>query len=469
MRNILIGAVTVLIALTGCTKPAREFRVALQSIPSKIDPRENTINIFQYINLHAYYSLFERGDLGELKSEFLDLSQTRALDAGHTKFQLCIKQDLKFSDDSPVRAEDLRFSLAETHRVKPNLMPLKQIEENGACVLATLDSPDRHYFSKLVTQQTTVLKKGTERDRIPVGLGPYRVSSLTADRVILQALEKRVHGDFKRVEFVRVGPDLKAVKHDVHDWNHLYHMPIPERARQEYREVKRPLLKTYFILVDIEGYDLRQQIASCFNRKEFVRKLGLSLTEAPGYLPRGLPGTNVQYEPLTRRPAAECRFSASDAKLRIPYYSYNEYLHEKVRDFFEAASPNLPVEVVPRKVNLDETIKDAFLDKRMLTLVGADASQPSPEGFFAIFISDEKPIAKRIPGLKQIVEAAAKTSDAATKNQLFEKAHRMLLQSGYMIPLGQLVTSQYYPKYVQNIRLVDRVQGFPQIDQMEYQ
>ena len=43
----------------------------------------------------------------------------------------------------------------------------------------------------------------------------------------------------------------------------------------------------------------------------------------------------------------------------------------------------------------------------------------------------------------------------------------MLLESGYVIPIGQVDNAQFYPQEIGNIIWADRISGFPKISEIK--
>jgi hypothetical protein len=46
----------------------------------------------------------------------------------------------------------------------------------------------------------------------------------------------------------------------------------------------------------------------------------------------------------------------------------------------------------------------------------------------------------------------------------YRAAHRALLDSGFVVPLGQFEAAQYYPRWVSDIQWLDSGAGYPRLD-----
>jgi ABC-type transport system substrate-binding protein len=139
------------IILMGCSGGISEYSVGLQSLPEHIEPRKNSINIYHFINLHLFFPLFQRDDNYSLKSQFLDLPLTKAIDLNFKRFQFCLQKGVRFTDSSDITADDLADSIKDTHQAKASLPKLDSLKINGVCVLVNLSQPDPYYFDKLTS------------------------------------------------------------------------------------------------------------------------------------------------------------------------------------------------------------------------------------------------------------------------------------------------------------------------------
>ena len=190
----------------------------------------------------------------------------------------------------------------------------------------------------------------------------------------------------------------------------------------------------------------------------------MDLTPVAGFLPKGINGAMVAYQPIIDElPAQKC-----DPRNRtsVTFYSYNDHLHDSIAAFFRSQQDHLPFPVKVEKRSLEETINASF-HNTMLSLVGADALEAKADQFFNGFNSDKNFSFAPIPDLAENLRKAALTTDPIMVTKFVENAHRALLKSGYVIPLGQLVVTQRYPSFITNIQMGDRVNGFPKVSLME--
>ena len=442
------------------------YRAVLQSLPSKIDPRENQTNIYHYINLHLFYPLFQTKEEGGLESKFLDMHETKALGRDFTQFQFCLRRELKFSDGSAIQVSDLEQTLLDVHKMKMSLVRASKIEIWGDCVEVKLEKTDPFYFDKLADIQSTILKRAKSKDEDAVGFGPYRLNQKSFDRIELAANGKEVAGSFKQIEFIRAPQALEKLGGGIDDWNHLYHIPIPSELRKDYQEIKRQVYKTYSLLVRIRNRKRRIEFSRCLDREGFVHALRMNLSPLPGIIPHGMPGASVDFSKIIDEGAAACKTSHAK-KYEVQYFNYNSYQKDFAEAFFNHEGNSLPIRVQVKEQSLEETIAAAEGSKELITLMGSDAMNSRVEEFFNGFVRPHSFLMEPLAGVERNLSRASENVDKIAIGEFVEAAHRELLKSGYVIPLGQLVTSQFYPRDIKNIRFVDRVHGFPSIQLME--
>lgn len=466
IRGALVLVVACLLSVACKSRKGEEvktYRVALRAIPESFDPRRNAINIYHYIHLQMYFPLFYYEN-DRLNSHFLDMAKTQALDDQFKTFQMCLKNGVKYSDGSSISSDDLRASLLETHQVKLGLWPVESIKTHGLCAEVRLSHGDSRYFDKLTHLNSTILKPEASK----VGLGPYRVSSADAKKIVLVANADYVKGDFKKVVFEKVNPEEERdVFFRFDDWNYLWHHfdineIVPDRIKKSWTGVRRPLVKALFLLVDIDKISHRKRLVKCFDRQAFSGALGLDLLPIEGYLPRGLPGSDASFQSILENTEdIDCQKAAD---VRYPYIHFHPTKTNQTKKFIEDR-PSLGLNFENKTVN--EAIWSVYHERNKVMLIMADSSEFTPEGFFSFFVSEPAIIGQRIDQLKKKIILAARDSDAHSQSEKFREVHRALLSQYFVIPLGQLKSTIYYKRDIKGISFADYSLGFPRIDRIE--
>ena len=436
------------------------YKVAVRDIPETIDVRTNRVNTRHYINIHLYHSLFTYVN-NELSSAFLDMQRTGAGDTSFKNFAMCLKAGLQFSDGSPITKDDLASSLAEIHGINHNLDHNATFISSGDCVKIQLTRKDYFYFDKLVNVQSTVLKKGTSKSPRPVGYGPYKLTGWEPQKIAMNRSVPSL-GGIERVEFIKYTNDADAEQQGITDWNHIYQSPLPDKIKSKYSKITRPISKTYVILARIRDPKIRSQLLNCFPVEQFVSQTHLELREIPGFLPTGMMG----YDAATPKVSTTCSFTGAKAEIKLT--NADSSIQENLVAFFSKVERRLPVKITPVKVTAKDIIHLAYeSDEQVLITMALEAADNDIYDMFRSFVESPVITGEAIAGLKGTVEAVEDESGMNEKRQLYKKAHSILLNSGYVIPLGQVAAVQYYPPWIDNIQWNDKGQGFPQISLMK--
>ncbi len=450
----------------------RTYRIGLRAVPTKIDVRRNQINIYHYIMLHAYSPLFEMDSDGTLASVFFDMETTRALNSKFDSFQFCLRDSLRFSDESPVRVEDLHQTLKEVHDLQEPLQKTVSLSTEGRCVKVQLATGDPKYFEKLMGASSTLLKSSSSNEAFPVGIGPYKVTSFSDSHIQMKRTKENEKG-IDTIEFFKIQSAQEALEKKIDDWNHISRISDLEKHLSGFKRVPSPLMKVYVIIANIDDDPERKKLSACFPTASFRKNVVPYLKDTDGFLPNGMPGSKVDFKtalPANNALTENCQLRS---KNKFPFRTFlneesasiKKYTNSPEGQWFGQRFNILPIDA-------SDMAELVYSGKEYVAVIGfdssgsmnADANESSL--FFESFIRKERLISKTIKGLSDLVDRAAQSKSKLEKDQLYRSAHEILLKSGYVIPLGQLDTTQYYPPDIENVVWADRVSGFPKIHEM---
>jgi len=457
--------------LLSCTprKHDTTFRVSLRYIPQNVDIRGNQINTNVYILSHLYYPLFDLNAKGELTSYFLNLDDTKAMSNKFDEYKICLKEGVRFSNNENIQVTDLESSLREIHQIEESLVKIKDLIIDQSCINISLEIPDYNYLKKLTGISSTILKKG-DKSPFPIGKGKYKVKGLTPDKLTLVAEDDTPVAFFKNIEFIKYKNINTSLRDKIDDWNHISRMEIPEEVKKQSQAILRSSLKTYAVVINYNDSNLRKHIIKCFNIPKFKEMLGLHLIPTEGFLPNGLIGSNVNYHALLNNLGKiDC---STKLDKTVKYYNFVPETREVAYEYFKISQKDFPVRVDYEDITGDQAVKLIFSGNEYMSLIGFDSSSSGeavsgePSVFFESFIRDQKKIINNPPAnLKNLITMVTKTNE---KEKLYTDAHRLLLESGYVIPLGQESKKQYYDKKLTNIFWQDQFSGYPQVDKLSY-
>ena len=454
--------------LSACTREYN-YSVAVPYLPIRFDPRFNRINVNHYILQQMYWPLITKSNDGRgvVNSEFLDPGRSVALAEDFSQFRLCLKPNLRYTDGSLLDAQDLHSTLEILHSKREQLSPIMSLDVEGSCVRITMERGDAYYLEKLTSIDTTVLKRGTEGDALPVGRGPYRIVDRDDDQLRLEWAGFGPSPDFSSITFVKVDGVEDALSRGLTDVNLLYWDRLPPEDSQGRVRLNRDVLRTYSLIVAIPNdAPLRRCIGACLDAQAFARvALPFEPVRTAGYLPRGLPGSDADLEDLRGLPPG-CSCAASNRLVE-----YHNPIPERQTSIAEylGRSP-LPARIEVRAQPWPEFLDAIRSHTSMLYTIGMDTAnsqvEPLDEAaiFFEAFYGARRCIEENLDDVEALTRAALREPDSSKKQAFYREAHRALLRSGYVVPLGQHPSSLSYPRGIRHVEFADPYIGYPRIE-----
>jgi MarR-like DNA-binding transcriptional regulator SgrR of sgrS sRNA len=463
MRFSTSQFVTLMLAASPCAYGKdnnQTYSVSVRTIPKDLYPRQTYVNVHEYILSHVYYPLFERRDGNLMDSRFLDMSTTRATNRDFTAFTLCLKSGTKFSDGTLISQEDLFQSLQSSFAFLSISTKSITKSRNESCVDVSLSNGDPEFFERCRTHQCTILKSSTEKKAVPIGVGPFEVETLNQNEVTLvrNGVERN---RLNRIEFKKFISIEDSKENNIDDWNHIYQVEIPQEVKKSSQEIKRPVSKSYTVIVRVYDQILRKKISTCLDRDRIREATKLPLKEIPGMLPFGFPGFSERFEP--RKTHTDCLPQKNGKS--IPFYNYSTIMSPGLESIFSAGNSHLPVPINVVNINSDDAVTKVYKsEEELLVIVGVEYSEIFLYGLFRDFIDGGTILKKPEKTMVDTISRAKHVNDRASMETMYGSAHRALLDSGFIVPLGQLESTQYYPKRISNIQWLDSGPGYPRLD-----
>ncbi|GEM_PF-3827494 len=447
------------------------FNVGLPELPQKFRPRNNDVNIYDYINTHLYFPMFSRNDEGKLESHFFDLNDTMAVNESFTKYKLCLLRDVAFSDGTLITVEDLINSIQDIHRVLENLpkiiSPLdgNDVRSDKICVQYELERPDSLYFDKLTSVRSTILKSSASEQDIPIGIGPYRVISNDNAQIKMEGLSRYVDSDFKYIIFHTIYNVEQARRLNLDDWNHIYIFQPPEDIVRRMQSIRRILLKTYYFMIDYNDESMRRRIRSCLNVNEISKYFNYSTDGTKAYLPSGMSGHDLGFE-LEKIYKNDPICKKNNQLMTIKFICSGDSMCLSIKKFVNEKQSSLPFKLRVEEVAPDKFDEQLYGQNEIVTFLSSGAVSLNSVDFFSLWYAEDS---KRINNVSQnylvsLMKQASFLNDSREKTEMFKEAHKRLLNSGYVLPIGQVHVEQFYPSDITNLKVLNISHGFPQIN-----
>jgi hypothetical protein len=404
--------------------------------------------------------MFHLTTVGDIDSHYFDMSKTKSLNDSFKSYQFCLKDGVKFSDDSLIMPSMVVRNIEEIHKIKSNkLYKLKTIKLNKGCINLDLEKTDINYLSKLTTIDTAILK-------IPamIGLGGYKLIHHSEKIIKLKSTKGDL--DFKEVHFIKEGPEtIELDNYD--DFNYIWHhwgVPIKKlsKIKESVQTFSKPFFRTIFILVNHPSKEKRNAFKRCFPKDAFLKRIDSSLEVSGIYIPKGMLGSNIKIDTIK-----EDFCDGPTGNSSINFFNIHKDITSPLKKIIAENKDKIPFNITVKEKEVSEMVSLLFDRGPKLSIIMADTPEGDVNGLLKYFYSDSLIIDHPIEELKILCHKAINTSDENKKREYFEKAHQLLLKSGYVIPLGRPKGELYYPNYIKNIHVVDEMLGFPLIEKFK--
>jgi peptide/nickel transport system substrate-binding protein len=162
-----------------------ELRYGFTSEPATLDPLSpaNTAD-GRSILFNVYEGLVKADKDGKLQPAMASEYQ---IEQGGLVYRFTIRRGVSFHDGSPFTAEDAKFTLEEAIKAKfRGFTQIERIDVSGDTLTLTLKAPDPEFLPYLT--QGIVPRNNPDREKNPVGTGPFIIESYTAQQSL--ALKK---------------------------------------------------------------------------------------------------------------------------------------------------------------------------------------------------------------------------------------------------------------------------------------
>lgn len=480
MKKLFIAVFLILLTLLGIFYSTRdssptEYIVAIDYIPNSLNPSETRTNIEAFISLQLYYPLIAIDDHGHLNSHFLDLIKTKSVDQNFDNYAFCMLDNITFSNGDKIKINHILEGIKKNKEIKDNILKIHKSKDDNNCFYLKLKQADAfflHKFHNIASTPTT-----SSSTNFVTGLGPYRVRSMNASEINLEQTTNEKVGQFKNVKFVLTKTlNEKSFKGFI-DKNHIAHQKSRTFNSPEMIYFRRPSQKIYVLVVNYLDDKIAKSFARCFPREEFIKIQTKPLNSIPGFLPKGVVGSDVSWQELMQPQNSECALK-NITPITLLHYEQENY--EDVSNLLNKYKTSMPIPIILKKIEGQSFINAIFNDKNTLSLIGFDTSADEVVRkievmkYFQSFVNEsrEKRLVTKVnKELALLFHKSLNTSLSTDVQTHVKKTHKELLTSGQIIPLGELDIVYEYPRNLENIVWLGNsggINGYPDISKMEW-
>jgi MarR-like DNA-binding transcriptional regulator SgrR of sgrS sRNA len=448
-KKTIIAFFIILVATTGCGKGHSSFSILMQELPQRIDPYDSPINYKLYVLKQLFEPLFMYSSSGNYSSNLLSSWQASR---GHTFYELCIKDGLKYSNGKNFTVKELKLNLLRLQSKGMINVPIRNMSENNMCLIIEFEHPYKRFPSDMSSYSTSMVDPETENNDIKVGISDYRVESITPDRIHLHTSNKRLtYSDILFYKWREKQKDTQYNVEDIDDFNQLPVEYLPDIILS-FNKYEAPILVTLIALINSKNQHVREILYNCLNfdelRRIFTPKRS-SFRDIGGLLPLGVLGATET------PPVQHCDFLPLKKPVTLNYFEalrpnsvedLQRYMDKQLTKY------NIKVNVINIEIN---ELANALLSKDKpfdFTVIGMDAPTPDPYSFFQYFF-DKRVMITNIdnPKIRELMDIYLSTDNIEEKRTLVEMANQALLDNFQIIPLYQDERIFYFPKRIKNI------------------
>lgn len=389
-------------------------------------------------------------------------------------YDLRLDPKARWEDGKPVTSEDVAYTI---DRVRDPKIPaviwkwgfddVKSVETpDPTTVIVRFAAPnaERLFAFTLPVVSAAAYRKGTGLDRQPVGTGPYRLESWTANQRIV--LVRRADADasvdrFARIVF-RIIPD-GAVRFRAGSAGELDEFRVSRDERVAAGQSKAFLAKNRILKAPQFGVVLlrwnmknplladvrvRLALAHCWNREEAAKRLyppdGASLLSGP--YPAGAPENAPEVRPVRYDPGeSERLLDAAGWKpgpdgvrrkggKRLSFeilYPGPHAMSATISEIVRSAAQKVGIEILPRPLDWAAYAQRFAAGEFDLSPTGQQFIPPHLDQYTYFHSSEAPPEGEntgfyRNPAVDRALEAARRELDPAKRLELQREVHRLL-------------------------------------------
>lgn len=442
------------------------YKVSFRHFPDTLSPIDNSRLAGSFLLWQLVNPFFYFGDSKELNSKILNMSTTRATSKSFDEFVFCLKPNLKFSSGETTTEKDLKEALERLKKSVEgfsHISSAKVTEKN--CVKVNLTQRDFRFFEKMTGVSASLFHFNPSKPLDLDSVGDYRIKSVGTDTIVLSANESiKAQTTFKTIILKLYDPTDTWTDFDLNFVSGI--VPSPAKA-DNFQEIIPPIKKMYSIVINLKSEKMRKCFASILEPEELKRVLEIETKEMHGFIPSEMLGANEKFVP-ERKPSKYC---TSD--MRFTWHDFRDSRKEQINKYFESLgrknNVTFKIEIHP----LEELIKLSESGKEYITAISfnssgsKDAWNSDSSVFFEPFVRRPGFFIFPVPELSFMVKKAATEDEVSVKTTFLKKAHRLLLDSGFVYPLGEVKKNFFYPKTFRTIPWADRVSGIPLISEIK--
>lgn len=442
MRVLIPLLLLLLIPPVANAGAGHSWEVLATGLPQRVSTAGARSNITYYILKQTHEPIFRKSDGQNYSSEIL-AKWTRSPD--YRNFMFCPNRQLAFDSRTPFDFEQFRTHITSVTARYDSGFKLSGAAE---CVSIAFKAQRKGYLDYLTLYETapTRLISG----QAETGLGPFRVESVSKEKIILFRKVRMRYGYSQIVLHEYAGPkDPNLENRAVKDFNIIPSGDIPNWVKREYARVENVELKSINLIINHPDRKVRSRVYNCIDipalRSSFFAGKK-DFFNIGNILPMGIPGAVPGF------PAQVCgKAAGKGAELRFANWMFGNSgaMAKYAAEFYKKSGI---------KMRLDSYSPQALVGALhkgprpfSLVIIVFDAVRPDPSAFFESFAKSDGfhdfEIPEVVSGYRRLFYADDETEQERLSKELADRISAQALA----LPLYQNIRVIYYPKEINNL------------------
>ena len=415
-----------------------------------------------------------------------------------------LRQDVKFSDGTPVTAPDFQYSWTRAANPATNsptaatylgdivgvndMLAGKATQISGVKVIddytlqVTINSPESYFLYKLTFPASFVVEKGNVNSganwwQKPVGTGPFKVQEWVKNTDFILARNDLYYGDKAKIAQIKMILNSTSSDMDLFEMGQIdlaspsaaYYDKIMDKAEPFYQDLSSsPSLSVNYIGFNcqqppFDDVNIRKAFSLAIDKDKIVSLTYRNMAQkAEGILPPGLPGYNKNLVGLD--------FNVSQAQALIKASKYGDVANLPpitltIAGEGGSADPitealvyqwkqNLGVDVKIRELAPEVYFADLSQELDQMYSSGWIADYPYPQDFLDILFSTGSSYnygGYSNPQVDSLIQQANRDSDQTKSFALYQQAEQQIVNDAACLPLTFGETYLLVQPYVKNL------------------
>lgn len=460
---IAIVSASLLGAASCARKPGRAWQALLPALPPRISTELAGINVALYILMQTHEPLFRTGDGLNFHSGVLR-DWSRSLDSKQYRF--CPDTSHSFDSTHDFSAAAFRSHLdTVTRRFGPDY----SIAQDSGCVSVTFSKAQHGYFDYLSLYENAPTLKQDD-SRVEAGLGAYRVTEFSTEKVVLARKEPIRDGYNEIILRLYKGPDDPELSNrQIADFNRIPPSDLPEWVKTAYQDIGGSLPKSFNLIINHPDLRIRAAVYGCLDmdrlRRAYFPARG-SFIDLKTLLPVGVPGAQPGVPAQTCDPSALPSRGSTAPLVFSNWASGNEAgLRRLMLDFSEKTGIKVEIKTT--------TLSDlaAVILKRPhpynLVILALDTVRPDAQSLLEYVITPAGLLDVDLPKASRLYPRMLAEINPARRKALTAEIMDEITRQAVVLPLFQDARRFYYPAGIKNINSGNGFQGeYPNIGEL---